>query len=244
MNYLRAENLSKYYGERHLFSNITFTVTKGQRVALIAKNGSGKTSLLNILTGRDKGDEGQVVIDKNIRWAYIEQDPQFYQTDDVWSAIYKSDNELLNCVARYEEVIEILDKDPENIDNQNQLQYAMEAMDLNNAWDIETKIKTILQQLNLHNHLHSSIASLSGCWKWALLGRTALICRNAMAGLANQVSRRGSRLKRWLMAISMCLMCRYWHRSMARSLRNMRHRKSPGIGFRALSRARRCSALH
>ena len=117
MNYLRAENLSKYYGERHLFSNITFTVTKGQRVALIAKNGSGKTSLLNILTGRDKGDEGQIVIDKNIRWAYIEQDPQFYQTDDVWSAIYKSDNELLNCVARYEEVIEILDKDPENIDN-------------------------------------------------------------------------------------------------------------------------------
>lgn len=175
MNYLRAENLSKYYGERHLFSNITFTVTKGQRVALIAKNGSGKTSLLNILTGRDKGDEGQVVIDKNIRWAYIEQDPQFYQTDDVWSAIYKSDNELLNCVARYEEVIEILDKDPENIDNQNQLQYAMEAMDLNNAWDIETKIKTILQQLNLHNHLHSSIASLSGGQKKRLAIATVLV---------------------------------------------------------------------
>jgi len=175
MNYLRAENLSKYYGERHLFSNITFTITKGQRVALIAKNGSGKTSLLNILTGRDKGDDGQIVIDKNIRWAYIEQDPQFYQTDDVWSAIYKSDNELLNCVARYEAVIENLDKDPENIENQNQLQYAMEAMDLNSAWDIETKIKIILQQLNLHNNLHSSIASLSGGQKKRLAIATVLV---------------------------------------------------------------------
>jgi ATP-binding cassette subfamily F protein uup len=131
--------------------------------------------LLNILTGRDKGDDGQIVIDKNIRWAYIEQDPQFYQTDDVWSAIYKSDNELLNCVARYEAVIENLDKDPENIENQNQLQYAMEAMDLNNAWDIETKIKIILQQLNLHNNLHSSIASLSGGQKKRLAIATVLV---------------------------------------------------------------------
>ena len=162
MNYLRAENLAKHYGERHLFSNLTLTVTKGQRVALIAKNGSGKTSLLNILTGRDSSDEGQVIIDKNIRWAYIEQEPQFYGTDDVWTAIYKSENELLQCVANYESVIEQLEKEPENVAFQNQLQYAMEAMDNLNAWDIETKIKTILQQLNLQNHLHNTIDSLSG----------------------------------------------------------------------------------
>ncbi len=162
MNYLRAENLSKYYGERHLFSNITLTVTKGQRVALIAKNGSGKTSLLNILTGQDKGDDGTVVIDKNIRWAYIEQEPHFEGTDNVWSAIYNSDNELLQCVAKYDEVLEALEKDHESVHNQNQLQYAMEAMDLHQAWDIESRIKIILQQLDLHHHLHSSIASLSG----------------------------------------------------------------------------------
>lgn len=162
MNYLRAENLAKHYGERHLFNNITFTITKGQRVALIAKNGSGKTSLLNILSGRDTPDEGQVIIDKNIRWAYIEQEPQFYDTDDVWTAIYKSDNELLQCVATYDDVLERLDKDPNNDALQNELQYAMEAMDNLNAWDIETKIKTILQQLNLHNNLHSTINSLSG----------------------------------------------------------------------------------
>ena len=141
MNYLRAENLSKYYGERHLFSNITLTVTKGQRVALIAKNGSGKTSLLNILTGQDKGDDGTVVIDKNIRWAYIEQEPHFEGTDNVWSAIYNSDNELLQCVAKYDEVLEALEKDHESVHNQNQLQYAMEAMDLHQAWDIESRIK-------------------------------------------------------------------------------------------------------
>lgn len=162
MNYLRAENLAKHYGERHLFNNLTFTVTKGQRVALIAKNGSGKTSLLNILSGRDTADEGQVIIDKNIRWAYIEQEPQFYDTDDVWTAIYKSDNELLQCVATYDDVLERLDKDPNSEALQNELQYAMEAMDNLNAWDIETKIKTILQQLNLHNNLHSTINSLSG----------------------------------------------------------------------------------
>lgn len=156
MNYLRVESIAKSYGERFLFSNITLTIAKGERVALIAKNGSGKTTLLNILTGREIPDEGNVVFDKNISWAYLEQEPQFNEQSTLIETVFAADNEILRAVANYELVIENSDSTP------NELQSAMEKMDALNAWDIETKIHTILTQLNLHHHLNKSVNLLSG----------------------------------------------------------------------------------
>ena len=162
MNYLRAENLARAYGERELFKNVTLTVEKGDRVALIAKNGSGKTSLLNILTGQDTPNEGTVTIDKNVNWAYLEQEPQFNNADSVAEAVFNADSILLKTVANYESTMEALEDNPHDGSLQNQLTLAMEQMDNHSAWDIEAKVKNILTKLSLHHHLNKNVTELSG----------------------------------------------------------------------------------
>ena len=175
MNYLRAENLSKRFGERVLFENISYTLAKGNRVALIAKNGTGKTSLLNILTRCDEPDSGNVVIDKHIKWAYLEQDPSFEKADTVWEAVFNSENEVLKAVAEYEWCIEELEHKHDDTVLQSRLQDAMEKMDQFQAWDIEARVHTILTQLNLQHHLNHTADQLSGGQKKRLALARVLI---------------------------------------------------------------------
>jgi len=175
MNYLRAENLSKRFGERILFENISYTLAKGSRVALIAKNGTGKTSLLNLLTKCDEPDAGNIVIDKHIKWAYLAQDPQFEKTDTVWEAVFNSDNEIIKAVADYEWCMEALNEHPDDEAVQTKLQYAMEQMDVFQAWDIEARVHTILTQLNLQHHLNHTADQLSGGQKKRLALARVLI---------------------------------------------------------------------
>ncbi|MCG9880927.1 MAG: ABC-F family ATP-binding cassette domain-containing protein [Bacteroidia bacterium] len=175
MNYLRAENLSKRYGERVLFENISYTLAKGNRVALIAKNGTGKTSLLNILTGKDEPDSGSVIIDKHIKWAYLAQEPSFDKLDTVWEAVFNSDNEIIKAVADYEWCMEALNQDPNNESVQTKLQVAMEQMDVYQAWDIEARVHTILTHLNLQHHLNHTAEQLSGGQKKRLALARVLI---------------------------------------------------------------------
>lgn len=175
MNYLRAENLSKRYGERVLFENISYTLAKGNRVALIAKNGTGKTSLLNILAGNDEPDTGNVVIDKHIKWAYLAQEPSFNSGHTVWEAVFNSDNEIIKAVANYEWCMEALNDDPNNELVQTKLQKAMEEMDQYQAWDIEARVHTILTQLNLQHHLNHTAEQLSGGQKKRLALARVLI---------------------------------------------------------------------
>jgi len=175
MNYLRAENLSKRFGERVLFENISYTLAKGNRVALIAKNGTGKTSLLNLLAKCDEPDSGNIVIDKHIKWAYLAQDPQFEKTDTVWEAVFNSDNEVIKAVADYEWCMEALNTNPNDERIQNKLQQAMEQMDVFQAWDIEARVHTILTQLNLQHHLNHTADQLSGGQKKRLALARVLI---------------------------------------------------------------------
>ena len=175
MNYLRAENLSKRFGERVLFENISYTLAKGNRVALIAKNGTGKTSLLNLLAKCDEPDSGNIVIDKHIKWAYLAQDPQFEKTDTVWEAVFNSDNEVIKAVADYEWCMEALNTNPNDEGIQNKLQQAMEQMDVFQAWDIEARVHTILTQLNLQHHLNHTADQLSGGQKKRLALARVLI---------------------------------------------------------------------
>jgi ATP-binding cassette subfamily F protein uup len=175
MIYLRAENLMKRFGERILFEKIDLTIAKGERIALIAKNGSGKTSLIKILVGEDEPDTGSVTIDKNIKWAYLDQEPQFNANDTIWEAVFNSDNALLKTVALYEIALEKLELDPDNTSVQNELQHCMEAMSDANAWDIENRVHTILTQLNLQHHLTQNTNSLSGGQKKRLALARALI---------------------------------------------------------------------
>jgi len=154
MNYLSVENISKAYGERILFEDISFGINKDQKVAFIAKNGSGKTSILNIIAGLDVPDSGQVVSRKDISIAYLSQKDDLNQDLTIEETIFATDNKILSIVNKYEKAL----KNPEDTDA---YQAAFDLMDQYNAWDFETQYRQILSKLKLDN-LTLKISALSG----------------------------------------------------------------------------------
>ncbi|WP_353722440.1 ribosomal protection-like ABC-F family protein [Dyadobacter sp. 676] len=153
MNYLSAENIAKSFGDRWLFRNISFGISKGDKVALIGTNGTGKTTFLNILTGKIPADEGEVSVRKDIRVGYLDQSPAFDEALPVLEVIFSSNNPVAQVVKRYEHAIES--------DNHEELAQVMEDMDKLNAWDFEYRTKEILGRLGIH-HTDNAYGTLSG----------------------------------------------------------------------------------
>ena len=158
MVYLQVENLTKSFGNRLLFENISFGIDQGQRVALIAQNGTGKTTLLNLLIGRESQDSGTITYRRDIRVGCLTQDPNFQPGMTVSQACFASDNDVVKAIAHYENLIESQADDPAY---SNEIQLAMADMDRLNAWDYEVRIKQILGKLNIHN-LEQPVEQLSG----------------------------------------------------------------------------------
>ena len=158
MVYLQVENLTKSFGDRLLFENISFGIDQGQRVALIAQNGTGKTTLLNLLTGRESQDSGTITYRRDIRVGCLTQAPDFQPEMTVSQACFASDNDVVKAIAHYENLIETHADDPAY---SNEIQLAMADMDRLNAWDYEVRIKQILGKLNIHN-LEQPVEQLSG----------------------------------------------------------------------------------
>ncbi|MDO6490767.1 MULTISPECIES: ABC-F family ATP-binding cassette domain-containing protein [unclassified Cellulophaga] len=169
MNLLTVENISKSYGEHALFSGISFGVNKDQKIALIAKNGSGKTSILNILSGKDTPDSGQVNYRKGTRVSFLEQEPNMDPDLTIEQTIFASDNEVLRVIADYEKAL----ANPEDADK---YQLAFDAMDRFEAWDFETQYKQILSKLKLDD-VTLKVGLLSGGQKKRLAMADALINR-------------------------------------------------------------------
>ena len=154
MNYLTVENISKSYGERILFNDISFGINKDQKIAFVAKNGSGKTSILNIIAGLDTSDSGQVVSRKGISIAYLAQNMDLDPALTIEETIFATDNTVLNVVKQYETALE----NPENADA---FQTAFDLMEQYNAWDFETQYRQILSKLKLDD-LTLKVGALSG----------------------------------------------------------------------------------
>ena len=154
MNLLSVEGISKSYGEKVVFNPLSFGINQGQKIALIAKNGSGKTSILNIIAGEDTPDKGNVVFRKGTRVAYLAQEPKLDSKLTVEESILQSDNPILKIIANY-------DNSLENPEDQEAYQKAFEAMDQFQAWDFETQYKQILFKLKLDD-LKAKVGSLSG----------------------------------------------------------------------------------
>ncbi len=167
MNLLTVENISKSYGELVLFENLSFGINKDQKIALIAKNGSGKTSILNILSGADSPDTGQVNYRKSTRVSFLAQEPVMDPELTVEETIFASDNEVLQVIHNYEKALQ----NPEDADA---YQTAFEAMDRFQAWDFETQYKQILFKLKLED-LDAKVGMLSGGQKKRLALADALI---------------------------------------------------------------------
>jgi ATP-binding cassette subfamily F protein uup len=151
MNYLTVQNLSKYYGEKLLFSNLTFFIDKGQKVAIIAKNGSGKSTLIKILQGLEPPETGEVKFHKDIKVGYLIQDPIFDLNKTVYETILNADNPMLQACLNYENAIA----------GHGDINTAMEEMEKLQAWDYEQQIKQILSRF-LIDDLEQKVSTFSG----------------------------------------------------------------------------------
>ena len=167
MNYLSIENITKSFGDRVLFENLSFGINKDQKIAFIAKNGSGKTSLLNIIAGLDQADSGQIVKRKDINIAFLSQENPMNESLSIEETIFSSDNPTLKIIRNYEKALE-------NPENTEAYQKAFELMDTHNAWDFETQYKQILFKLKLSD-LSLKVSALSGGQKKRLALATILI---------------------------------------------------------------------
>ncbi|MDR3059336.1 MAG: ABC-F family ATP-binding cassette domain-containing protein [Prevotella sp.] len=152
-SFLQVEGLTKSFGDLVLFRDISFGIAEGERIGLIAKNGSGKTTLLNILVGKESYDGGAVVFRRDLRVAYLEQDPAYPEELSVLEACFHSGNEVTDLIAEYEKVIN--SKDHSNLDA------ILQKMDVLQAWDYEHRAKQILAQLKITD-FDQKIAELSG----------------------------------------------------------------------------------
>ncbi len=169
MNLLSVENISKAFGERVLFENISFGINKDQKIAFVAKNGTGKTTLLNIISGKDQPDSGQVVSRNGIHIAFLSQNPDFNDELTIEETIFAVENPILKVIQEYEKALE-------NPDDEKNYQKAFEKMDLHNAWDFETQYKQILSRLKLDN-LQLKVKNLSGGQKKRLALANVLISK-------------------------------------------------------------------
>lgn len=154
MNYLSVEELTKSYGIRTLFDKITFGIDKGQKVAFIAKNGTGKSTFLRILAGFETQDSGNVIFRKDIKVGYLHQTPQFKPEHTIFETIFKANSPEIDAIREYEDALL-------HPNDNEKMQLAFNKMDELQAWDYETRIKQILGQLNIH-HLDQKIGELSG----------------------------------------------------------------------------------
>lgn len=152
-----------------LFQDISFGINKDQKIAFVAKNGSGKTSILNIIAGNDVPDSGQVVSRNNISIGYLAQKDNLDPNLTIEEAIFTTDNETLKVIQQYEKALQ-------NPEDTEAYQKAFELMDINNAWDFETQYQQILFKLKL-DKLDQKISSLSGGQKKRLSLALVLISK-------------------------------------------------------------------
>lgn len=153
MHYVSAEGLTKSYGIQPLFENISFNIEEGDKIAIVAKNGYGKSTLLKILSGLETPDKGKVWISKDVTVALFEQEPGFIEEKTILENIFHHNHPVINAIAEYEAAC-----DNDNVEKMNA---AIIKMDELGAWNFDSKVKQILGKLNIHQ-LHQTANTLSG----------------------------------------------------------------------------------
>ncbi|UCS95166.1 ABC-F family ATP-binding cassette domain-containing protein [Echinicola marina] len=159
MNYLSVENLSKAYGDKPLFNNISFGIDQGQKVALVGINGAGKSTLMKIIMGLEVADAGDIAINQQVKLAYVHQNPVFDANLSIYQTVFSdSSNETLQVMEAYQKAMVNAQAGKDNVDELNNL---MEKMDALQAWDYEYQVKEVLGKLGL-NDTDLPVGNLSG----------------------------------------------------------------------------------
>lgn len=159
MNLLSAENLTKIYGEKTLFSNVNIGIGEGERIALIGINGSGKTSLLKILAGLDAPDSGTVAVRKGTSLGFLGQNPIFAEDETVFDNVFTSNHPLISLIKDYE--LHSL-SDVNAPDYEQKMHVLVEKMTVQNAWEYEQQIKEIISRLGIGEMVQQKVRFLSG----------------------------------------------------------------------------------
>lgn len=153
MNYLSVTGLTKSYGIHILFENLTFGIDKGQKIALVARNGEGKSSLFRILAGLDTPDSGTVIYNREVKLGFLSQEQELNNQTTILENIFVADSPKTKAIAEYERAVESHDE--------KAIQRAHDNMDLNKAWDYEARVREVLGKLDIHD-LDRVVGTLSG----------------------------------------------------------------------------------
>lgn len=174
MNILSVESLSKSYGEKILFKEISFTIAEKQRIGLIGVNGTGKSSLLRIVAGLDSPDSGKLVHANHFRVQYLSQNPEFSETETVLQHVFGGDSPLMQTIRDYEIALQDLETDYESEQKQAKLFAVQQRMDDMDAWDASTQAQIILTKLGIEE-FHKPVSLMSGGQKKRVALASALI---------------------------------------------------------------------
>jgi len=153
MHYVSAENLGKSYGIKPLFENMSFHISEGDKIALVARNGSGKSTMLKIIAGNEIADEGKIWVNKDVGVAFFEQEPQLHENVTVLDNIFHIAHPVINVIKEYEAAVDA------GVDEK--ISELLVKMEEAGAWDFDAKVKQILGKLNIHQ-LQQKVSTLSG----------------------------------------------------------------------------------
>jgi ATP-binding cassette subfamily F protein uup len=167
MNYITVENVSRAFADKVLFKNLSLGINQGQKIGFVAKNGYGKSTLLNIITRAEEPDSGNVSYRNDLRMAFLPQEPNLNPEMTIEEVILDSDVPTMKIIADYEHSMA-------NPDDADMMQKALDAMDAANAWDFETKYRQILSKLRLDD-LTQKVGKLSGGQKKRIAMAMALL---------------------------------------------------------------------
>lgn len=151
--FLQIENLTKSYGDIILFESISFGVNEGEKIGIIAKNGTGKSTLLRIISNKESADNGKITFKNNLKVGFLEQMPDFNPDLTVLETCLKENGEIAQIISRYESAL--------SVGNSDEINESISQMDTFEAWDFEDKLKQLLTQLKI-NDLNAKIKTLSG----------------------------------------------------------------------------------
>ena len=160
MNYLSVENISKSYGEKILFQKLFFGLSKGDKMALIANNGTGKSSMLKIIAGKDVSESGKITLRNGIRIGYLEQDPIFNEAFTIKEFLDNSNSEIMQIIKAYDKALELQTNDFNDATSQR-FQEASLLMDKANAWNFNNELNQILSRFKIDD-LNQNLKDLSG----------------------------------------------------------------------------------
>ena len=160
MNYLSIDNISKAFSDKLLFENISFGIEKGEKTALVAANGTGKSTMMKILVGKEESDKGSIAYNENVRIGYLEQLPQFDADLTIQEVISTGHTDIMSVIQRYENAL-LNHVDDNNQNTKKELEDAISQMDSLQAWSYEQRLKQLLYTFEITD-LSQKVVTLSG----------------------------------------------------------------------------------